>query len=211
MLITRSIITALLILGGAVSLQFLSVSEQAPPRKGFAEFPRNIGPWQGKESRFDDAVYDILGVEDSFLAGYMAPENRYVQLYIGYYESQRKGDLIHSPKNCMPGAGWKIVHTDYTDVPRTDGPPAKVIKLTLQNGKHKQLMLYWFHSRGRVIASEYWQKIYLVWDSITRHRTDGSFVRLISPMVDGKEDQALNTLVDFAEALFPLLNDYIPS
>lgn len=211
MLITRSIIAALLILCGAVSLQFISISEAVPPRKSFSDFPKEIGPWKGKESRFDNAIYDILGVEDSFLANYMGPDGGHVQLYIGYYDSQRKGDLIHSPKNCMPGAGWKIIETDYTEVERGNGEPAKVIKMTLQNGKYKQLMLYWFHSRGRIIASEYWQKIYLVWDSITKRRTDGSFVRLLSPIVDGNDEQALQNLSDFAEGLMPLLNEYIPS
>ena len=73
MLFTRSIVASLLILSGAASLQFISVSEAPPPRKRFSDFPKEIGPWQGRESRFDNAIYDILGVEDSFLANYMAP------------------------------------------------------------------------------------------------------------------------------------------
>ena len=207
----RTLIISLVLISGAVSLFFLNHAETVPPKKPFSTFPKEIQGWKGKEGRFDDAVYDILGVEDSILADYKRSDGRSVQLYIGYYQSQRKGDLIHSPKNCMPGAGWKIIRTDYAEVPRENETAAQVIRLTLQNGPQKQIMFYWFHSRGRIIASEYWQKIYLVWDSIVRHRTDGSFVRLISPVVNGDDEKALKNLTEFAQNLFPILNDYIPS
>ncbi len=69
-------------------------------------------------------------------------------------------------------------------------------------------MLYWFHARGRIISSEYMQKVYLVIDSMTRHRTDESFVRLISY---GEEAEALNNLKEFAKLLMPILHEYIPS
>ena len=133
-------------------------------------------------------------------------------LYIGFHQSQREGDLIHSPKNCMPGGGWNIVDTSIVDlnVPSHQPKSVKVIRLMLQNGLRKQMVLYWYHSRGRVIHSEYHQKIYLVIDSITRRRTDGSFVRLISP-VTSDEKQTLEVLKDFAVQLLPLLDDYIPS
>ena len=113
----------------------------------------------------------------------------------------------------MPGAGWNIVKTsiETLDGVAESTKKTNVIKLVLQNGIQKQVVLYWFQSRGRIISSEYMQKIYLVIDSIMRHRTDGSFVRLIAPVSNNDEEKALNTLKDFAVQLMPILNDYIPS
>ena len=146
-----------------VFLNYLSHAEEVYPNKSFATFPKQIGRWIGQEEHFDERVYKMLGVDDSFLGSYWAPDDRQIQLYIGFYQSQREGDLIHSPKNCMPGGGWNIVQTSLEEIniPDTNPGKIKVIKLILQNGAQKQVVLYWFQSRGRIISSEYLQKIFV--------------------------------------------------
>ena len=112
----------------------------------------------------------------------------------------------------MPGAGWQIIAIEPINL-NLGGDSAESIqvnKVILKKGQQTQLMFYWFHSRGRVITSEYLQKIYLVWDSITRHRTDGSFIRLITPVNTQNEQEATKSLTQFCEQLFPLLNEYLP-
>jgi len=100
---------------------------------------------------------------------------------------------------------------DVGQTGKTDGETnIKVIKLILVKGSQKQVVFYWFQSRGRIISSEYMQKIWLVYDSITKYRTDGSFVRLISPVIEN-EDKALEVLKEFTRAIYPHLNEYIPS
>lgn len=206
----RTIIVILLMLLTYGIVEYSAHSGVIKPLQPLSTFPQKIGPWVGAEGKFDKEIYDILGVDDSFYANYRNNGGNYINLYIGYYASQKEGDLIHSPKNCMPGAGWNITNTSLEEINLSDQDRFKVIKLTLQKDAEKQLVLYWFQSRGRIIASEYRQKIYLVIDSITRHRTDGSFVRLIAP-VNGSEQQALNSLKDFAVKITPLLRNYIPS
>lgn len=194
----------------AALLGFARQSKGVPPLRPFAEFPLQIGAWDGRSGEFDPEVYSVLGVDDSFLADYKNRKSDLINLYIGYYQSQKEGDLIHSPKNCMPGAGWGIATTGYEIIPTSRGN-ARVIKLLLKKGREQQLVLYWFHSRGRIISSEYWEKIYLVIDSITRRRTDGSFVRLIAPIQDGDIVRATDSLKAFAGLLIPILEDYIPA
>ena len=113
----------------------------------------------------------------------------------------------------MPGAGWNIISTSLEEsiLPETKQGKIKMIKLILQKGSQRQVVLYWFQSRGRFIASEYMQKIYLVIDSITRQRTDGSFVRLIAPVIGGNEEQTLKYMKNFSKILIPILQEYIPS
>jgi len=196
-----------------VCLSYLSHVEDVPTIKPLSTFPTRIGDWVGKEQRFDAKVYDVLGVDDSFLGTYRDADGRWVELYVGYYRSQREGELIHSPKNCLPGAGWNIVASSLEEVkvPADNPGKIKVIKLIMQKGTQRQIVLYWFQSRGRFIASEYFQKIYLVLDSITRHRTDGSFVRLIAPVRGENEQATLEDLKGFAEQVIPVLQEYLPS
>lgn len=208
----HTVLAAAVMVGGMLLTQLVSRGEVTPSHRPLSQLPLTIGEWEGREERFEDEIYDVLGVDDSFLGNYATPDGRPVQLYVGFYESQRKGDIIHSPKNCMPGAGWKIVENQLTEfIPVGTSEPTKVIQMTLENHGRKQAMLYWFHSRGRVISSEYWQKVYLVLDSVFRRRTDGSFVRLIAPISDGGEVDAFRDLTDFASHLMPVLEEYIPS
>ncbi len=209
----RTLTASALMILATVSLNYLSHGEDIQPNKPLSTFPTQIGEWIGKEDHFDEKIYDILGVDDSFLCNYSAFDGRQVQLYIGFHQNQREGDLIHSPKHCMPGAGWNIIRTSTEEltIPNTDPAKIKVIKLILENGHQRQIVLYWFQSRGRLIASEYMQKIYLVIDSITKHRTDGSFVRLIAPVVDGDEEKTSEYIKNFTKLLIPVLQDYIPS
>lgn len=188
-----------------------SHSERISPNKPFSQFPLEIGQWQGQKGELDQKVYNILGVEDYILSNYRKTSGEMVNVYVGFYQSQKEGDIIHSPKNCMPGAGWKITDTSIVDVNVSDtGKDIKVIKLLLQKGAEKQIVLYWFQSRGRIIASEYMQKIWLVIDSVIKQRTDGSFVRLIST-VAADEETTLNVLKEFAREIYPVLTEHIPS
>jgi EpsI family protein len=190
----------------------VKAAEEIHPNKALSGFPKQIGEWKGTEKFFDKNIYDTLKVSDSFLADYYNPKGYPIYFYVGFYQSQREGELIHSPKNCMPGAGWNIEQTSLEELETPQTGKVKVIKLILQRGPNKEVMLYWFHSRGRIISSEYMEKVYLVWDSITRHRTDGSFVRLLTPVIKNEdEDAAANRLRRFAEDIMPLLFEYIPS
>jgi EpsI family protein len=206
----KLIIVTVVMLFSAFILNFAKESKETPPLNKFSKFPLKIGQWQGKKDFFDQKVYDILGVDDSVLAHYKNPQNRYVQLYVGFYRSQKEGDLIHSPKNCMPGSGWNIVNSGIEEVVLKSNKKIKVIRLNLKKDSEEQIVLYWFQSRGRIISSEYWQKIWLVVDSVTKGRTDGSFVRLVSPVNETRE-KTLETLKEFTIDIYPYLNEYIPS
>ena len=208
----RSIIVSLLMAATSFYIFFFSHREAVPLRKTFSEFPSNINGWIGTEEFFDEKVYKVLGVDDSILISYQHPDGKNIQLYTGYYQSQREGDIIHSPKNCMPGSGWDVTDTTHEDLMISGTPPQriKVIKLVLEKGTSKQVMLYWFQSRGRFISSEYWQKIYLVWDAIFKNRTDGSFIRLIAPVENGDVESTTRYIKLFAENLIPILDEYLP-
>ena len=201
----------LVIMGMTLGLTSMaSHSELIQPNKSFNSFPMEIDTWKGTRAQLDAEVYNILGVEDYVLADYFRGLDK-VNFYLGFYQSQREGDLIHSPKNCIPGAGWSISQT-RTEVLGTNsqGKTTKVIYMLVERGTKKQIVLYWFQSRGRIIASEYMQKFWLVWDSIFRRRTDGAFVRLIAPVIHTEAD-TLGVLKEFARVIHPHLKEFLPS
>ena len=90
------------------------------------------------------------------------------------------------------------------------GQSILINEVLIQKGMDKQLVLYWYHDRGRVIASEYWAKAYMIWDSMTQNRTDGSLVRIIVP-VSGTTEEAFELGTTFLNDMWPSLLSYMPS
>jgi EpsI family protein len=175
-----------------------------------------IEGWKGKQTLLDEKVLRVLGVSDYILRDYI-PQTPQIQgkpvlpitLYVGYYDSMRKGKTYHSPKNCLPGSGWQLTEKESISVDFS-GKTHVINKVLIQKDLDKQLVLYWYQDRGRIIASEYWGKIFLVTDSIKRKRTDGAFVRITTPIVSSEED-AFKAELSFARSIFPYLKEYLPN
>jgi EpsI family protein len=156
-------------------------------------------------------VVNILGVEDYLMRSYTNPSGGNLQVYVGYYESQSEGDIIHSPKHCLPGAGWQPVYVGKETVEFNTGSrdSVEINKYVVQKGIERELVLYWYHSRGRVVASEYADKLYLIWDSIFKKRSDGALVRL-SSRVNPDEKETLTGMINFIRQFFPVLQEFLP-
>jgi EpsI family protein len=192
--------------------------EPVPIRQPLAHFPMTVGDWQGvQEPPFAKSILDVLGVDDYLTRAYFTPDRAGVGLYIGYYQSQRQGDTMHSPLSCLPGAGWEPLSRSYlrVSVDERPGGPARNIEINryqIQKGLDKQMVLYWYQAHDRIVASEYWGKFYLIADAMRLNRTDGALVRVITPMTTqgDSEGGAEARATRFVKAMFPLLSGYLP-
>ena len=133
---------------------------------------------------------------------------------IGYWQSQKQGDTIHSPQNCLPGAGWLPVSQGQLTMPRPGGEGTiSVNRYVIQKGLDRQMVLYWYQSHGRIVASEYWGKVFLVTDAVRLNRTDGAVIRVITPIIgdgSGAEAAAETRAAGFTRDLLPLLDQFLP-
>jgi EpsI family protein len=197
------------LLGAYLLLHTISHGEAVILHQPLRDLPYAVGNWKGLEQPLPEEIVQALGVTDYLSRLYFRPPDPPVQLYIGYYASQRAGDTMHSPKNCLPGAGWDPISAGYATIPLASSRRIVVNDYVIQKDLDRQLVLYWYQGRGRVIASEYAGKFWMVTDAISRNRTDGALVRLVTPMNDG-ETKARARLISFAQALFPDLEATIP-
>jgi EpsI family protein len=207
---TRLWITVALLLGATVLLHTVSHGESIAPRQPLRDLPYTLGTWRGEERPIQEQIVQAVGVSDYTNRTYFNQGDIPVQLYIGYYASQRTGDTIHSPKNCLPGAGWDPIHSGYATISVPGGQQIVVNEYVIQQDLDKQLVFYWYQGRGRVMASEYSGKFWMMADAIYRNRTDGALIRLNTPMNDG-EAKARARLVMLTEFLFPRLGKSIPN
>ena len=210
--IFRFILAAALIGLTSVLLQARGSNEVFPPRQPLESFPIQLGPWSGVERPLDKAVLDVLGPGDFIVRDYyLGSDPQAVNLYIAYFPSQRAGDTIHSPKNCLPGAGWTPVENSQVTLTLPGHGPFPANRYVIANSGSRKLVLYWYWAHDRGVASEYWAKFYLVKDAIRMNRSDGALVRITANMLPGETPaDAQQRLLPFASMIVPLLNRYIP-
>jgi EpsI family protein len=208
----RFALSAILLACTAIVLQARNQAEIIPPRPPLASFPRSLEGWSSTDIALSQDVLDVLGPGDFLLRNYSDPQGtRNVSLFIAYFPSQRAGDTIHSPKNCLPGAGWAPVRSQRVTLNVAGHEPLVANHYLIAKGDARQLVLYWYWAHDRAVASEYAAKFYLVADAIRMRRTDGALVRLSVPLAPGESEiEAERNLTAWAESIVPLLNTYIP-
>ena len=235
---TRFVITVLLLAGTGLLLHARGKNEVFPPRQSLNTFPRELGTWSATDVSIPQDVRDILGPGDFLLRIYRNTAVRatltsstrnpstgdqnttslqreaqepYVDLFVAYFPSQRTGDAIHSPKNCLPGAGWLPVESNRIQVSLSGHSPFVVNRYIIAKGESRQLVLYWYWAHDRAIASEYWAKVYLVTDSMRLNRSDGALVRVTTPLLPNENtDAAQQRLLTLSSYVVPVLNRYVP-
>jgi exosortase D (VPLPA-CTERM-specific) len=196
-----------------VALMTPRPAEIFPSRLSFSEFPLHLGPWIGRTQSMEGVFLDQLKIDDYLLANYSDGASTTVNLYMAYYNSQRKGEAVHSPRSCLPGGGWQLRDFGQRTIAGVtiDGRPLRVNRTIIELGTQRQLVYYWFQQRGRIVTNEFAVKWYLFWDALTRHRTDGALVRLIVQIPPASnEAEADRSLVDLTRRVAPIITRYVP-
>jgi EpsI family protein len=208
-MLARAAIVCVVLVAAGFYAAGAGATEAVVERQELSRLPASIADWRGFDSQpFADDVIATLGVDDYVSRQYVRAGGPPVALYVGYYGSQRQGDTIHSPQNCLPGAGWRPVESGVQML-RSGDSTIEVNRYVISKGLSKQVVLYWYQGRGRVVANEYANKALLMLDAARLGRTNGGLVRVITPVVSTTE-AATAELSAFAGALLPHLPRHLP-
>ncbi len=207
----RFILVAFLLASTTIFLRARARREVLPPRQPLASFPANFPGWTSRDFPLDSSILEVLGSGEFLNRVYLRSEPTYVDLFIGFFPSQRAGSTIHSPKNCLPGSGWTPVSSNYVQLTYPGHAHATVNSYLVAKGMDRQVVLYWYQAHDRIIANEYVAKFYLVADAVRMNRTDGALVRIATPVMGNESVAAAQReATSFAEQILPSLDSYIP-
>ena len=201
--------------------RFLATEAVIPPRESFASFPAEFGDWACPEpEQMAPEVEKELGVTDYVICTYARPKPRdWVGVYVGYHATQVREEgggstenSIHPPAHCLPGSGWEIIDNRSVelDLPGLVEPGATVKRFIIAKGESRQLVHYWYQSRGRVISQDWKKILYVGWDRATSGRTDGSLTRFTVPIIRNDEARAEAAFRDLAPRILAQLSRYVP-
>ena len=209
----RTIIVLVLFAATFLLNQSTDTVRELPIRKPLSKFPARIGEYEKvHSSNLTESVVSMLQVEDYVYYSYKAPNGLGISFYASYFSAVGVKGGYHSPRNCIPGGGWGISSIEpwTLDIGKSKSMKVTTHAMTIQRGDEEQIVLYWYQNRGRIIASEYWEKIYLVWDALTKRRRDGSFIRIMAYVPKGRKDEVMKDLKSFSEQTMLLLEDFLP-
>ena len=200
------------------ALRLRGDTDRVPATPPLSLLPQTIGTRTAQDYPLDSETLEVLG-DGRFLNRVYSsvgpvgqPAEAPVSLFIGYFPTQRSGQSIHSPQNCLPGAGWAFLSSQVINLPTADGRPYPVGEYLIGNAGQKQVVLYWYLAHGRSVASDYLAKAYMMLDAVRWNRTDGALVRIVTPVGQNESlESAQQRAVQFAGQVTPLLPRFIPN
>lgn len=202
-------VLSVVLVGQAVLFYSASHGESTPLAKPLSQFPTVFGNWyMAQEGVVEKETLDVLRADDTLDRFYAGPEGG-ANLFIAYFKTQRTGQSPHSPKNCLPGSGWQPSESNRIDV-SAGGDVIRINQYVVSRGEDQDVVLYWYQSQGRVIADEFAAKLYLVADSIRKHRSDTSLVRVVVPVEGQSTAHAEQVAIDFVKSAYPVVKGYLP-
>jgi len=205
-MLKRAIFLAVVFVLFSFVLRAVSTQHPVPIKKDLIFFPREIAGFKAvRDNQMPEKIVKVLGVDNYLMRDY-CNNHLCIGLYIGFFEQQQEGAMIHSPKHCMPGGGWLPISDSIIEINTPKGK-LKLNRYVLQKEDEKLLVYYWYQGRGRKLASEFEDRLYLLLDRLLKRRSDGALVRLTVPLKKGSEKE----LKEFTRALVPILDEFLPS
>jgi exosortase D (VPLPA-CTERM-specific) len=207
----HALVALVLLLATLAVAQTVNFRESTPLRHTLSAFPLQLGAWQGTRSAMEQQFLDTLKLSDYALVDYRDQGGREVSLYVAFNSSQCKGEATHSPATCLPGSGWEFTKAEVVPLPLGDGRSIRINRAFMEKSGARQLVYYWFPQRGRILTDLYQVKLYNFWDALTRQRTDGALVRIITPVygTEGAE-AAEQRLRGVTKTIVPVLDGFLP-
>lgn len=191
-----------------------SRSELVPPKTNLKSIARDHAGWRVvQESEVSAEEQEILKADETLTRYYARPGTpEPATLFIASFLTQRSGRAPHSPKNCLPGAGWTWEASDIRQI-AVEGrdTPIQAQHYVIQKGEQRSVVYYWYQSRDRTVGSEYWAKAYVVLDSLRYNRSDSALVRFIVPVQNNNVESAEKAAVDLIKASYADIRKRLPA
>lgn len=165
----------------------------------------------GRDIEVPEDQRRVAGFTDYIFRSHEVDSVQAFSVYVGYYDEQRQGKTIHSPRNCLPGAGWEPVGSSIATVATGDGRTVEVNRYHIVRGADQAYVYYWYQGRGRISANEYYVKYELLRDAAIRGRTEEALVRVVVPVGKDGVAAADSTAVRVVRELIPEVDKVLPA
>ncbi|HET9515594.1 MAG TPA: EpsI family protein [Gemmatimonadales bacterium] len=198
--------TPLIVLGlGCAAMLKIGGQSVTPLAGELSSVPKALAGFQGRDQTVNEEELRVAGMDAYLLRIYQRDSTDAFSLYVGYYQAQTQGKTIHSPKNCLPGAGWEPVESRPLTIPLANGE-LTVNRYLLEKGNSRAIVYYWYQGRGRTAWNEYAVKWELLRDKALHGRSEEALVRIVVPLRPDAPDAADSIATSAAREVVPALD-----
>lgn len=208
----RFALVAVLLAGAALLLHTRARPDLLPPGPPLASLPLQFRGWVGADLPFAPRTLAVLGPGEFLQRHYepVAAGGAYVEIYLAHRPRWTRETLdSHLPTECLAGSGWSLANAGNSALSLPGGFAAN--QYWISKGGQRQLLLFWFWTHGRSLASQNWADFYLTLDALRMNRNDYVLVRLNTPLAPGESEAAARQrLLAFAGQLNSQLDRLSP-
>ena len=183
----RAYLPAVILGCGCLLISNVREQRTMAPLAPLTALPPAVEGYDVTEVAISDDERRVAGMSHYSMRAYVRDSLSAFSVYVGYYDRQGQGKTIHSPKNCLPGAGWETLRAGTRTITTTAGRQVEVNRVILMNGTAQALVYYWYQGRGRVEANEYTVKWDLLRDAALLGRTEEALVRIVVMLPPGAQ------------------------
>ncbi len=133
----------------------------------------------------DQGFLDVLRAREVVFRTYDPDSDVPVWLFLGYFDRQKEGSQVHSPRHCYPGSGWNIEHDAVVAAPWRDGV---VPALVVTNGSERRLVCFWYQTPFGIEGDVFRLKLALTKQALARRGQDVVFASVSTPLADDLAD-----------------------
>lgn len=209
----HGVVVALLLGGLFLTQTFLLKNLSRPERTSFTSFPTVIDEWVGQRATLSEGVVKSLGTDDYLNAAFRnSRTGALVYVLVSWYDHQTTAHAAHAPTSCLVGGGWDVRQKSVLPPSVNGDRTFPMTQMVLNRDGQPLLSNFCFLQRGRVVVSEWWNKWYLLADSVVMQRTDGALLRFEMPVPNGRTiEEAQAELDSFAGRFRQRLAPYLPA
>ncbi len=202
-------VAVLVLLAAAAAATNLHRDLVLPRTRGLRNFPASVGHWNMVSSTtFSAPLLRVLRPSDYTMRSYADARGNRISMYVGYHDGGKNAGPIHSPRNCLPGAGWYALDTREMRV-ETNGESLTLVRTVYAKDREEVIFYYWYQVRGQTFASDWLMKLAELRNALLYRRRDAAFIRLDMSGIPGVKADVLAE--DFIREAYPALKDYLPS
>lgn len=181
MLGLRAYVPALILAAGYLLVAGTRGQKAVPLAAPIDDVLTSVDGYRAQSQKIPDDERRIAGMSNYVARKYLKDSVPVFSTLVAYYDRQTRGKSIHSPRNCLPGAGWEVL-SGGTETVHANGASYAINRYMLKNGRARAVVYYWYQGRGRVVASEYAVKWNLLRDAALRGHTEEALVRVVVPV-----------------------------
>ena len=195
----RSYLPALIFAVGYLMVSSTRAQRAVPLAEPLDRVLQSVPGYEAQDQKIADEEVRVAGMSSYVARVYSQGSTPVFATLVSYYDRQTRGKSIHSPRNCLPGAGWEIL-SGGTQSLNSNGSTYVVNRYVLKKGPSRAIVYYWYQGRGRVVASEYRVKWDLLRDAALRGHTEEALVRVVVPVRQSGADASASPEAQTAEA-----------